>query len=94
MEFTCKVCDTRSVKRFSKQAYHTGVVLIKCSGCHNFHLIADNLGWFRNQKVNIEDILAEQGEQIRRTGATPIEIVSEDTLALGTIATDCCSKNH
>ena len=60
--FTCEKCDTKGVKSFSKKAYRTGVVLIRCEGCDKLHLIADNLGWFRDEKVNIEDIAREKGK--------------------------------
>jgi protein import protein ZIM17 len=51
--FTCTKCDTRSIRSFTKVAYHEGVVLIKCEGCQNVHLIADNLGWFEDEPTNL-----------------------------------------
>ncbi|KAI9477393.1 hypothetical protein IWW42_004656 [Coemansia sp. RSA 1085] len=64
--FTCKVCSHRQHKTMSKNAYQKGVVLIQCDGCKNRHLIADNLGWFRDRNVNIEDLMREKGEQVRQ----------------------------
>ncbi len=57
MMFTCNVCQTKASRTFSKDAYSKGVVLIRCEGCDNLHLIADNLGWFRDEKVNIEQLM-------------------------------------
>lgn len=65
--FTCKKCDTRSSHVFSKQAYQSGTVLIQCPGCKNRHLIADNLKIFRDNKVNLEDLLKEKGQSVATT---------------------------
>ncbi|OBA21238.1 zf-DNL-domain-containing protein, partial [Metschnikowia bicuspidata var. bicuspidata NRRL YB-4993] len=65
--FTCKVCDTRSSHTFSKQLYTKGSVLIQCPGCKNRHLIADNLKVFRDEKVNLEDLLRAKGESVAQS---------------------------
>ncbi|KAJ1504136.1 hypothetical protein HMI54_007384 [Coelomomyces lativittatus] len=44
LAFTCTVCTTRLTKSISHHSYTKGVVLVRCSGCHNLHLIADHLG--------------------------------------------------
>jgi len=71
-EFTCTVCETINKKQFSRQAYEKGVVIIRCDGCQNLHLIADNLGWFGEEK-NVEEILRKKGETVRR-GLLPNEV--------------------
>jgi len=65
MVFTCTVCETRAAKTMSRQSYEKGVVLVRCPGCQNLHLIADRYGWF-GEPGSIEDYLAERGEEVFR----------------------------
>lgn len=67
--FTCKKCDHRSHRTMSHHAYHHGIVLIECSNCQARHLIADNLGWFKdtpNAARRIEEMGSEEVGEIRR----------------------------
>jgi len=74
--FTCKTCEARVQRVFSKRSYERGVVIVRVEkedGCHRkdegdhcLHLIADNMGWFEDQPTNVEKLLAQQGEAVQR----------------------------
>ena len=69
--YTCGPCGQRQTRSFSKQAYHKGVVVVRCEGCEKLHLIADNLGWFEEEKVNVETLAERAGERALRFLASP-----------------------
>ncbi|KAK3422290.1 hypothetical protein EUGRSUZ_G02856 [Eucalyptus grandis] len=75
--FTCKVCETRSVKTACRESYEKGVVVVRCGGCNNLHLIADRLGWF-GEPGSIEDFLAAQGEEVRKGSVDTLNLTLED----------------
>ncbi|KAL7587953.1 uncharacterized protein LOC111913216 [Lactuca sativa] len=81
MMFTCKVCETRSVKTISRESYEKGVVVARCGGCDNYHLIADHLGIF-GEKGSIEDILAARGEEVRRGNSDTLNLTLEDLVGM------------
>ncbi|XP_066332914.1 uncharacterized protein [Miscanthus floridulus] len=77
MIFTCKVCETRSMKMASKDSYQNGVVVVRCGGCNNLHLIADRLGWF-GEPGSIEDFLATQGEEVKKGSTDTLNFTLDD----------------
>lgn len=82
--FTCNVCETRQAKNMSKKSYQEGVVLIRCDGCDNLHLIADNLGWFEDKKINIVEILKRKEEEVRVMAEVDLLDISDLELVKGT----------
>lgn len=77
MIFTCKVCETRSIKTVCRESYEKGVVVARCGGCNNLHLIADHLGWF-GEPGSVEDFLATRGEEVKRGSIDTLNLTLED----------------
>ncbi|KAK9168734.1 hypothetical protein Syun_000874 [Stephania yunnanensis] len=77
MVFTCKVCETRSVRTVCRQSYEKGVVVVRCGGCNNSHLIADHLGLF-GAPGSVEDFLAARGEQVKRGSVDTLSLTLDD----------------
>jgi protein import protein ZIM17 len=77
--FTCTVCDTRSAKQFTEQAYQNGVVLVRCPGCENLHLIADRLGYFQQEDWDLESLVQQKGAKVRTVTDNDVwELTLED----------------
>ncbi|GFZ14738.1 Zim17-type zinc finger protein [Actinidia rufa] len=77
MVFTCKVCETRSIKTMCRESYEKGVVVARCGGCNNLHLIADHLGWF-GEPGSVEDLLSARGEEVRKGSVDTLNLTLED----------------
>lgn len=60
MIYTCKVCETRSAKKISKFAYEEGIVVVRCGGCSNLHLIADRKGLYEFGGFDLNKYLLEK----------------------------------
>lgn len=75
--YTCKVCETRSMKMASRESYEKGVVLVRCGGCDNLHLIADRRGWF-GEPGSVEEFLTARGEEFKRGSMDSLNLTLED----------------
>lgn len=64
--FTCKPCGDRSSHRISKHGYHRGTVLIQCPACARRHVISDHLRIFLDTQSTLEEILAKEGEKVKK----------------------------
>ncbi|MBA0596273.1 hypothetical protein Gorai_013100, partial [Gossypium raimondii] len=84
MIFTCKVCETRSVKTVCRESYQKGVVVVRCGGCNNLHLIADRLGWF-GEPGSIEEYLAARGEEVKKGSVETLNLTLEDLAGKGAL---------
>jgi len=78
LSFECKKCNKRNTKTCTQTAYHKGLVVIRCDGCSSFHLIADNLGWVRDDKKNIEEIAIENKENVCKVDLSSMMSSNED----------------
>lgn len=47
LAFTCGVCETRVAKKVRRKSYEEGTCLVQCPGCEKYHVIADNLGYYK-----------------------------------------------
>ncbi|KAJ4895839.1 Zim17-type zinc finger protein [Raphanus sativus] len=77
MVFTCKVCETRSMKMASRESYEKGVVVVRCEGCDNLHLIADRLGWF-GEPGSVEELLAARGDEFKKGSMDSLSLTVDD----------------
>jgi hypothetical protein len=82
MMYTCKKCEVRSAKKISKISYHKGVVIVRCPGCKNLHLIADHMGIFEDPGWDIEKYVKANGESFKKVDDENIfELTSEEIVS-------------
>jgi DNL zinc finger len=75
--FTCAICETRSMKKFSESA---PVVIVRCPGCQNLHLLVDRLGWFADDEHGKTFDIIQQAAQNNQRKSVNDDGVLELTL--------------
>lgn len=64
-------------------AYNEGLVIVRCYGCDNHHLIADRLNWFEEGNVDVHDLIQKYGTAENSTDVSNVSVqLSKDDIAV------------
>ena len=71
-------------------AYNEGLVIVRCYGCDNHHLIADRLNWFEEGSVDVHDLIAKYGateegapsSALAKSAHTSLQLSADDIAVL------------
>ena len=79
ISFVCTVdnCNTRITKQIKRRSYEKGTVVIQCPTCGTHHIIADNMGMYKDitdGKKNIEEIAESVGRNVTRVDSTTFNL--------------------
>ncbi|KAL3650004.1 hypothetical protein CASFOL_006407 [Castilleja foliolosa] len=72
--FSCKPCNARSVKIVCRDSYDKGVVVARCDGCNDLHLIVDRLGVV-GEHASIADFLAAHGQDVEKKSVNALNLM-------------------
>jgi mitochondrial protein import protein ZIM17 len=66
-----------------QRAYNEGLVIVRCYGCDNHHLIADRLNWFEEGNVDVHDLITKYGTAENSTDVSNVSVqLSKEDIAV------------
>ncbi|KAL3650006.1 hypothetical protein CASFOL_006409 [Castilleja foliolosa] len=77
MIFFCKSCNVRSVKIVCRDSYDKGVVIARCDGCNDLHLLVDRLGLV-GEHASIEEFLAAHGQDVEKNSVDALNLMLDE----------------